>query len=220
MAYTYPALIRAIKEECKKITLTYSKQGDGRLTSAVKENEYLSFLEKGLKDNHPSLRFETQPVERWWWDFRVNDVPFNLKLTTGGTDNAFNKVAIIYSITGTDLKKRNMNFNQFYKILKETPKKTVRDPLTEYHYLVVNKNDGTLLLKSILDIHTFKSNPCNDLQINWTNEFKHMDFVVSDAKYNEKVQELLKTIQASIKQAVASMNDFANANIDLDFPKV
>ena len=217
-SYTYQDIICAIQNEYSKINLTYSKEGDGRLISAVKETEYIALLEKGLADNHPMLKFEKQPVERWWWDFRVNNIPFNLKLTTGGTDNAFNKVAIIYSICGIEVEKRNMNFNQFFKILKESHKNE-RDPMTEYHYLVVNKNNGNTLLKSILDIHTFKSNPCNDLQINWTNEFNHIDYIIPNEKFKEKIQILIKTIQTSIKQAIATMSEFANANIEEVFPK-
>lgn len=217
--YTYHQIIQATKDECAKINLTYSKDGDGRISSAVKEREYLNILEKGLKDNHPSLKFEHQPVERWWWDFRVNGIPINLKLTTGGTDNAFNKVAIIYSISGVELEKKNMNYNQFFKIIKECPKKAERIHMTEYHYLVINKNTGKALLKSILDIHTFKTNPCNDLQINWSNEFNHIEFVTPDLNFKEKIQDLLKAIQTSVKQAIAGMKDFADANIELEFPK-
>jgi hypothetical protein len=213
-SYTYPELIQAIKDECAKINLIYSKDGDGRITSAVKEREYLNRLEKGLLDSHPSLKFEHQPAERWWWDFRLNGLHINLKLTTGGTDNAFNKVAIIYSISGNEVEKRNMNYNQFFKIIKECKKKVERNPMTEYHYLVVNKNTGKILLKSILDIHTFKTNPCNDLQINWSNEFNNIDFVTPDIKLKEKIQELLKTIQTSVKQAIAGMKEFAEAEID------
>lgn len=212
---SYPEIIQAIKDECAKINLIYSSDGDGRITSAVKERVYLNLLEKGLKDNHPSLRFEHQPADRWWWDFRVNGISINLKLTTGGTDNAFNKVAIIYSISGVELYKKNMNYNQFFKTIKECYKKPERNHMTEYHYLVVNKNTGTVLLKSIFDIHTFKTNPCNDLQINWNNEFKHIDFVSTDLK--EKIKELLKTVQASVKQAIEGMKEFANANIDAEF---
>ena len=112
-----------------------------------------------------------------------------------------------------------MNFNQFFKTLKECPKKTERNQMTEYHYLVVNKNDGKVLVKSILDIHTFKSNPCNYLQINWCNEFNNIDFVIPDTYFKEKIQQLIKTIQTSIKQAIASMNDFASSDIESDFPK-
>ena len=216
---SYPEIIHAIKEECAKINLIYSKDGDGRITSAVKEREYLDLLEQGLKDNHPSLKFEHQPADRWWWDFRVNGLTINLKLTTGGTDNAFNKVAIIYSISGNEVEKRNMNYNQFFKTIKECPKKAERNHMTEYHYLVVNKNTGRILLKSILDIHTFKTNPSNDLQINWTNEFNHIEFITPDLHFKGKIQELLKAIQTSVKQAVAGMKEFADANIEAEFPK-
>jgi hypothetical protein len=216
--YSYDELIHAIQQECSTITLTYSKSGDGRITSAIKEMEYLNLLEKKLKEKHPSLVFEHQPVERWWWDFRVNSVPFNLKLTTGGTDNAFNKVAIIYTLTGKEIEKRNMNYNQFFKTIKDSDKKSVRNPMSEYHYLVVNKDSGKILLKSILDIHTYKSNPCNDLQINWANEFKHIEYQTPSDQFKEKIRELLKTIQKSVKQAVASMNEFANSCIDDEFP--
>lgn len=234
---SYDEIINAVKDECSKINLTYSTEGDGRLTSAIKETEYLNLLEKGLSTNYPKIKFETQPVERWWWDFRVNNIPFNLKISTGGTDNAFNKVAIIYTITGKEVVKRNMNFNLFFKLLQEMPKKTERDEMTEYHYLVVNKNDGRVLLKSILDIYEFKSNPCNYLQINWANEFKHMNYMSSnislednkqeddennqnknDMYFKEKIRVLIKTIQTSIKKSIESMDLFAKANIDEEFP--
>ena len=208
---SYLEIIQSIKDECAKINLIFSKEGDGRITSAVKEREYLNLLENGLKLK--GYIFEHQPVDRWWWDFRLNGIPFNLKLTTGGTDNAFNKVAIIYTISGQEVEKKNMNYNQFYTVVKDCPKKSGRDHMTEYHYLVVNKDSGDVLLKSILDIHTYKSNPCNDLQINWKNEFKNSEFVAQSFK--EKIQELLKTVQTSVRQAMASMKEFADAD---DFP--
>jgi hypothetical protein len=215
-SYTYLEIIQSIKNECAKINLIFSKDGDGRITSAVKEKEYLNLLEKGLKENHSSLKFEHEPSDRWWWDFRVNDIPINLKLTTGGTDNAFNKVAIIYTISGSEVKKKNMNYNQFFTEIKKCSKKTERNHMTEYHYLVVNKNTGKILLKSILDIHTYKTNPCNDLQINWSNEFINIDFTTPDLSFKEKIKELLKTIQNSVKQAIAGMKEFADTNINTE----
>ena len=110
-----------------------------------------------------------------------------------------------------------MNYNQFFKTIKECPKKSERIHMTEYHYLVVNKKTGTILLKSILDIHSFKTNPCNDLQINWNNEFNHIDFVTPDLDFKQKIKELLKTIQASVKQAIEGMKEFASGNIDAEF---
>jgi hypothetical protein len=111
-----------------------------------------------------------------------------------------------------------MNYNAFFKTLKETPKKAVRDQMTEYHYLVVNKETGKILLKPILDIHTFKTNPCNDLQINWRSEFKHADHVTPSLNFNAKIQELLKVIQTSVRRLIASMKDFADADFEVEFP--
>ena len=77
----YQELVNAINLACTRINLKYSTKGDGRLTSAIKETEYLCRLEEKLKEINPLLVFKQQPVDRWWWDFSVNDVPFNLKLT-------------------------------------------------------------------------------------------------------------------------------------------
>ena len=216
-SYTYPQIIQAIKDESAKINLTFSEDGDGRITSAVKEREYLDLLEKGLANSHPSLKFEHQPADRWWWDFRLNNMAINLKLTTGGTDNAFNKAAIYYTISGDEMDNKNMNFNKFWETIKGCPKKTERDRMTEYHYLVVNKKTGKVLFKSILDIHTFKTNPCNDLQINWNNEFNHIDFVTPDTEFKAKIRELLKAVQTSVKQAIEGMKEFAGADIGAEF---
>ena len=213
----YAEICHAIKTTCAKINLSYATHSDGRLASAMKEGEYLAALEAGLKASYPSLVFEHQPQDRWWWDFRVNRVPINLKLTVGGTDNAFNKNAIYYTLTGTELDKKNMNFNQFWKSIASAEKKTDRDPMTEYHYLAVNKANGEVLLKSILDIHSYKSNPCNILQINWANEFRQSDYVIEDSKHKEKCIQLLKTIQASVKQDVLSKKEFAEAVIEESF---
>jgi len=208
----YEETITAIKSVCAQINLTYSKEGDGRLTSALKETEYLNSLKAGLQTNNPTFKIEI-PKERYWYDVLINDIPINLKLTTGGTDNAFNKTAIVFTISGQILEKRNMNFNQWYYIVANCPKKEKRDHKTEYHYLVVNKDSGNVILKSILDIHSYKSNPCNDLQINWANEFKHIDHLTPDHLFNDKIKELLTAVQTSVKQAIAGMSDFATATL-------
>ena len=209
---SYSETITAIKAECATINLDYKSAGDGRITSAVKEEEYLNKLTEGLKRKHPHFTI-TLPPSRHWYDIRINGIPLNLKISSGGTDNAFNKVAILYTASGTEVVKRNMNYNVFFKALSDLKKKEVRSHMTEYHYLVVNKSDGKILLKSILDIHSYKSNPCNDLQINWANEFAHIDFVTPDLKFKEKFNELIKTVQTSVRQAIAGMKDFAEAEI-------
>ena len=145
----YSDTIQAIKAECLKINISFSKEGDGRITSAIKEKEYLDALKKGLLDNYAGFTVEISK-ERFWYDIMINSIPINLKLSSGGTDNAFNKIAIIYTITGADCSKRNMNYDEWFNIIKDSKKKDTRNKQTEYHYLVVHKDTGQVLLDSLL----------------------------------------------------------------------
>jgi hypothetical protein len=212
---TYAATIAAIKKVCKKINISYSLTGDGRIISAVKEKEYLDAIVEGLKEEDPYAVCEV-PKDRHWYDIRINSIPINLKITKGGTDNAFNKVAFLYTLTGVEVKKKNMNMNKWFEHIQTMPHKKTRDRQTEYHYLVVDKDTGTVLLKSILDIHTYKSNPANIFQINWKKEFKNIDYVTPADKYHTSLLEMFGTVQKSIRQAIAGMDKFADA----DFKKI
>jgi len=209
---SYNEVIGIILDTCKDINLIYSEEGDGRITSAVKEEEYLTLLKEGILNRKPSYKVEIPPP-RHWYDIRINDIPINLKLTSGGTDNVFNKTAIIFTITGKEPKKHSMNFNSFLNMIREGQKKEMRVQATEYHYLVVHKRTGSVILKPILDIHTFKSNPSNDLQINWNNEFKHSGYRIDDEKFRDKICELLKTIQTSIQKALSGSREFADIDL-------
>lgn len=208
---SYATTIDAIRSQAAKISLTYSKEGDGRITSAVKESEYLNTLSAALKASNPDFVI-VQPQARYWYDIMINDIPINLKLTTGSSDNAFNKQAILFTLTGTPPEKKNMNFNEFWSLLKDGKRKQTRQPQSEYHYLVVDKNSGKFLLKSILDIHSYKTNPCNILQINWNHEFANIDYVCAD--YAKKTTELLQTVQTSIRQDIAGKTAFATADVN------
>lgn len=207
----YDHVIELIKDECKKISLKYDTGGDGRLTSAIKETEYLDLLTAGLKAADSRIVIE-RPKERAWFDIRIQGIPINLKISSGGSDNAFNKTAIVFTLTGKELTKKNINFNKWYGEIKNSERKSIRDKNTEYHYLVVDKETHKVLLKSILDIHTYKTNPCNIMQINWDNEFKHSEYSCED--HTKKCQELLKTIQASLRQQIESMKEFCEANLE------
>lgn len=212
MTYSYEDIISILNNECNKINISFPDNADGRITSAIKEDEYIYSLKQLLNNSYPELVFETQAVKRWWWDFRINNIPFNLKLTTGGRDNALNKVAVLYSIVGKEIKQKNINFNKFFKILKETRYEN-RNHMNEYHYLVVNKKSGEVLIKSIFDIHTYFSNPCNYLQISWANEFKNSKYKTKDIDIKNKITTLITTIQESIIKSISAMNEFANADI-------
>lgn len=207
--------IRSIIEECGKINLTYSKEGDGRIISAVTEKPYLDKLESQLKVTNPLFKI-VRPKERCWYDIMINGIPINLKLTTGKTDNAFNKHSIVSTVSCSNSSiSQNTNFNKLYDVLKGCVKSNERNISTEYHYLVVHKNTGAILLKSILDIHSYKDNPSNILQINWDNEFKNIDYTCGDFK--AKTRELMKTIQTSLKKQFENSKKFIEADIDSDF---
>ena len=202
--------IKPKKNDEKKETQT-----NGRIESALKEKDYIKLLEENIKKINNTIKIEV-PKDRFWYDIKINDIPINIKITAGGTDNAFNKIAVIYTLTGK-IPKKNMNFNEFYKYLdvksiKENSQK--RNKFTEYHYLVFSKKEETILFKSILDIHTFKDNPCNILQINWKNEFEHITYFTEDEKAKEKIKELLKVIQLSKIKEYNSAVKFINANFD------
>jgi len=215
----YELTINSILNECKTINICFSKTGDGRIISAVKENEYLDSLCKKLLQKYPYYNIEI-PKERFWYDIRINTIPINLKLTTGKTDNAFNKRAITSTISCLEpCINQNTNFNKFYQDMKKNSSKNERQYIKEYHYLVINKNTGQALLKSILDIHTYKKNSSNILQINWDNEFKNLDYLTPPDKTRQKIIELLKVIQTSLKEAYERSKLFIDADIENDFSK-
>lgn len=208
---TYDRIIELISEECKKINLKYDAGTDGRLISAIKETEYLDLLTAGLKTADSRIEI-VRPRDRAWFDIRIQGIPINLKISSGGSDNAFNKTAIVFTLTGKELTKKNINFNTWYSEIKNSERKSTRDKNTEYHYLVVDKETHKVLLKSILDIHTYKTNPCNILQINWTKEFKNMEYSCED--HLKKSTDLLKTIQSSLRQQIESMKEFCEAELE------
>jgi hypothetical protein len=214
-SHTYDETTLAIQQAAKKTNINFSvkdAEEDGRLDSAVKEKAYLKVFIKSLPDG-----FKVEiPKARYWYDITINGIPINLKLTTGKTDNAFNKQAVEATMLcgGKHRTTQNSNYNTFYSNLKQCSKNG-RNLLTEYHYLVINKNTGEILFKPLLDIHTYKTNPSNIMQINWTNEFKEVSYKCPDHK--AKIRELLKVIQTSLREWYERSKDFINADIDADF---
>jgi len=208
----YEETCNAINKECSFIKLKYSSKKDGRLDSANLESKFLNDLQGSFKKNYPSFDFEI-PKNRHWYDVKINNIPINLKITSGGRDNAFNKVSILYTICGEEIDKKHMNFNSWWDEIEKCNKKDVRDKKSEYHYLVVDKNSSNIMFKSILDISEYHTNPCNILQIDWKNEFNNMNYSIEDKDFKKKINILLKTIQTSVKQDVESKMKLVNAKI-------
>ena len=193
----YQSICALIHMECSLIQMSFGGVGgDGRLDSAQSEGTYLDILVPNLQKH--GLRVCKQPKPRYWWDFEVEGIPINLKITTGTTaDNACNKKAIILTKNTCLPVKDSMNWNTFYTQFQKCEYRDTRDIAKEYHYLVVRKDDCSFLFKSILDISTFYSNPSNILQIKWSQEFLNRDYKC--VCHVHKLKEILHTIQKSLR---------------------
>lgn len=223
----YFKIIEDIRLCCSKMECFLSDIRDGRNQSAIDETPYLAKLEEllvslGYIVHIPKPESEPEGTSapkkkktkkiRFWYDISVNGIPINLKLTKcKSRDNALSKTAI-HSTLCHKIGPLSMNDNKFFEFYRKNIKFS-RNRMTEYHYLVVNKENGEVLLKSILDIHTYKSNPSNGLQIDWGHEFKHREYVCSD--HVEKGKELIETFQKSVRGRFEGSREFADADIDV-----
>lgn len=198
----YKQLINDVHSSAQSVLVEFSfcdsERGldDGRIVSAIKELDFLSKLEEklsNLKDRR--YAFVIAPP-RNWFDFSVNNIPFNLKLTTGSTDNVFNKMAIVRSITNHTLCMKYINWTNFAKLVND--RLTTRIPEQEYHFLVCNKHTNKCIVRSLLDIVSFRSNPSNILQVNWKTEFERDPPEISINDVGDKQLRILQTIQKSI----------------------
>ena len=135
---SYSSITNAIRTICSTIRIDFAAGGDGRLGSAVKEDEYLQIFKNKMAELHPNMVVEIAPP-RFWYDVRVAGIPINLKLTSLGTDNCMNKKAVYYSLTGSEGYPYASNWNDFWARIRDGPRKEMRVQSTEYHYLVVNK---------------------------------------------------------------------------------
>jgi hypothetical protein len=219
----YEYTIQEIKRAATLVGIAKSENADGRIESAMKETPFLNEMKQILITDHPDWDVVISPP-RASCDIMVNSIRINLKLTDcKSSDNSMNKPSIFYSITGLTTYPYSSNWNDFIERIREAKIKKQRDKRTEYHYLVKNKLTGDVLLKPIFDIHTYVSNPSNDLQINWKNEFLHADYGIADAdadsdsdsheQYMKKVEELLLCIQKSVREMIERSRLFAEADI-------
>jgi hypothetical protein len=216
----YELTIAEIKRAASIIGLEKSESADGRIDSAMKATPYLNYLKQLIMTDHPDWDVQISPP-RASCDIMVNSVRINLKLTDcKSSDNSMNKPSIFYSITGLTNYPYSSNWKDFRDRIQDAGRanqiKHRRHKPTEYHYLVKNKITGEVLLKPIFDIHTYVSNPSNDLQINWKNEFINSGYYIDssdDEVYMKKVEELLLCIQKSVKDMIERSLPFAEADI-------
>ena len=223
MLFTYRHICKFVNAACGRVRSEYvekiekreRKAGckDGRLESAHGEKWFLNRLIYHLHHLHPTLPIE-RSATREWYDIRVCGIPINLKLTCGGTDNAFNKMSIEYTIRGDVPDKKKISFNEWLDHLVEAlpGMSDRRDRRREYHYLVFNKQDGRFRFVSLLDIRSFRSNPTNILQICWRREF-HASVIRLRYQKGKTVRTILEVIRQSLLQDYQRKKRF----LEMDF---
>lgn len=171
----YPVCIMVLYEflqhVCTSVKFCDTSE-DGRINSIMDEDTILKELIERFGERI------IKPKSRYFYDFMfVQDentrLPFNIKCSNGGTDNAMNKKAIVYSLT--DLSNENIHSNMTYNVMRDkidNNLKCKRDTSKEYYYIYIGKKDKTIIIKSLLDIQNKKSNPSNIFQIDWKAEKK------------------------------------------------
>jgi hypothetical protein len=173
---------------------------DGRINSCLEEKHILNAI-------HTKVNIKMAGI-RDWYDFYYNDYFFNVKITSGGTDNIFNKKSIIYSLTEhpeNDISK-SMNNNKLRKYL--TTKQKLNRNCKEYYYLVIFKDSRIPFVKSICDIQNLKSNPTNTLQVNWKKEYTHMCKFNFNKSFDDIRDNIISYIEESIYKERENSSDW------------
>lgn len=173
---------------------------DGRLNSAFQETAVIASLQKVLPE-----KALTVPKLRHWYDIAYHTKRatyyINIKISNGGCDNAFNKKAIVYSLSSLseDRIPNTMSFNTLYDLIYNYPL-DVRTPEKEYYYLYIDKLDGSVFARSICDISYWVSNPTNTLQIQWSKEKKKKH--LQNSQRAQLIEEVRERIIGSIRMSL------------------
>jgi hypothetical protein len=194
----YPSVVQELEAFLKTCRFDLTGGGDGRVVSLEKETEIVDRILQNFEG-------ESSPP-RCWYDLLLRyqgyNIYFNVKISTGSTDNANQKKGIVHSLTHLDADhiKSNMCFNAMLKCIEENSLEE-RDYYKEYYIIYIDKKDGTVIVRSICDITHFQSNPCNYLQINWKKE-KQITSIEQDRTIEDVKHIILGTIAESIKKLV------------------
>jgi hypothetical protein len=177
--------LEEIANYLKELNITLSsEQNDGRLNSAINENEIINLIERQYNIDVPTARN--------WADFYINDIPVNIKITTTKTaDNASSKEGLYYALTGEIYH----GSNQWKAYLKQL-KANIKDTNKDYYFLVVNKtNTQDIFINSLKQISKLQPNGNNlPFQIKWCD-----NKIMQPKTFEEAKELLLSTLGKSIK---------------------
>lgn len=203
-SHLYPSelitLVTFLQETIANNMIFSNSDIDGRVNSIKDENTIIELLKEEYGGDI------VKPPPREWFDliYKTTTATYyiNIKCSTGKTDNALSKKAVIYSLCNIEPEaiKGNINLNNLMTLIDDNLK-TIRDINKEYFYLYIDKLDGTVFIKSMLDIQNFVSNPINILQINWKKEKNDMA-VFNDNDIISAKKRVLSIMSKSLKTYV------------------
>lgn len=207
---SYNTIAKIINNAIANIHPKIKNAADGRITSALSEQSYINDIKKNIYKINPAISVAIPP-KRAWCDLFIAGIPINIKITSGGTDNVFNKNMVHYTLFHKIIPP--MSYKGWSREISASKIARIRRQTHEYHYLVYNKKTNESLFKSILDLYEYKTNPSNILQINWTKEFKYKSYKIDNKEHINKKIILLETVQQSIKEASQQMSHISAISI-------
>jgi hypothetical protein len=169
---------------------------DGRINSAVNEDEVLNYLERSYDFGSYEL---IRPQARDWFDFAIEKgtefYPVNIKVTTTDTvDNLNCKLGIYYALTGLKPSFSNgISWLPFFSKLHDSFGK-YKDK--DYYFLIVNKNNlNDVFCSSLKGITNLTPNGNNlPFQSKWSDNHK-----LTYRTFEQASNFIMSTFATSIK---------------------
>ncbi|MCR4664072.1 MAG: hypothetical protein K5660_01745 [Paludibacteraceae bacterium] len=192
-----PTILTDISEHLASHNFRISAQNqDGRINSAINEDEVLNYLERTFPFGNYEL---VRPQARDWFDFAIEDnrefYPINIKVTnTTSVDNLNCKLGIYYALTGLKPAFGNeISWLPFFQKLNDSFGKH-KDK--DYYFLIVNKRDlSDVFCSTLKSISNLTPNGNNlPFQSKWQD-----NHILISRTFEEAADFIMTTFAASIK---------------------
>lgn len=208
----------ALNSATQTLTLHHS---DGRINSALNEEEVIDFLVKNASLNEALLQeklFLKKSDAREWFDmglFSIHDnslvEPFNIKITdfsNGAADNLNCKLGIYYALTGGIPSFNNsIGWDNFFKKLSTAFNENKKPSASDYSFLVINKESSHLedhFFMGLRNVSSLVANGNNlPFQCKWGSNRKPIY-----RTFEESRKFLLSSLYESVKLRAKIKNEF------------
>ncbi|MBQ7259400.1 MAG: hypothetical protein IJS57_05575 [Paludibacteraceae bacterium] len=205
----FPEIIQDVSEylaSARNFRISSSTH-DGRINSALNEDEILTFLELEFRNISTRYKF-VRPNAREWYDFAIENnnefYPVNIKVTNCATaDNLNSKLGIYYAMTGLIPSFNNsIGWESFLRKLKQS---FGRHKDKDYYFLIINKKDlSDVFCCSLKTLTSLVPNGNNlPFQSRWT---ENRDPV--GRSFYEAAEFIMATFATSFRQRAAAYEEF------------